>query len=519
MGELTTAHQSSKAAPLTRIDFRHFPASIPSDLPASASASAYEPPVRTAEHVRNPIQVKASSLIKNGNLHASRVITWDLGHPEQSQILRDTLLIDTSNRSDVVHIGNHPSGQLRVSVNGQAYLLKPSDKQDGPPPLLHIRTHGGNDRVRIDRDVKVAVKVETGDGNDHIQAGGGSTWLFGGAGNDTLRLGEGTGYAEGNTGNDLIIGGTGSHVMYGNDGNDRLYAGAGPVGKQSYLDGGQGDDYLRAGGGHTIMNGGRGDDVLVGHDRTTFYTGQGRDSVRAKGGRNLIYGKAGDRLYGAHRSIITQVTPNTAGTQGLTVEGSEAFRQRVADDLQLLRSSPSGQAMLKELDAAASRNNAPVTIKEEIHVDDSRYVFGSQALTEREQNGSVDQDDPVNGVIKDGVAGSPATQAHIFYNRSSLHLTPGNVAPPVTTLYHELAHAYNGANGTFLPGITLEGEPSQSQRSVANDERQAIGLLADAPPFDFDNNPDTPATSTNPKPFTENTLHEEMGRPLRTRYS
>jgi dipeptidase D len=36
--------------------------------------------------------------------------------------------------------------------------------------------------------------------------------------------------------------------------------------------------------------------------------------------------------------------------------------------------------------------------------------------------------------------------------------------------------------------------------------------------FDFDNDPSTPPTSTNPAPFTENSLNHEMGTPLRQRY-
>ncbi|MBK3438390.1 hypothetical protein JJD70_17580 [Pseudomonas sp. MF7448] len=45
-----------------------------------------------------------------------------------------------------------------------------------------------------------------------------------------------------------------------------------------------------------------------------------------------------------------------------------------------------------------------------------------------------------------------------------------------------------------------------------------VGIPTDATPFDFDNNPNTPATNVNPYPFTENALREEMGVPLRDRY-
>ncbi|MGY2271942.1 MULTISPECIES: M91 family zinc metallopeptidase [Pseudomonas] len=474
----------------------------------------FSAPPPSPQPLQDPIHTQTATLLKDANLHASRVITWHLAQP-----VRDTLLIETGDRADVVHVSKRADGQVAICVNGRLYTFPVSAQKDGPPPLLHIKTQGGNDSVKIDSDVRLDVKIEAGDGHDDVQAGGGATWLYGGSGHDTLHLADGTGYAEGNEGDDLIIGGTGSHVMYGNDGNDRLYAGPGTSGKQSYLDGGRGDDRLYAGKGHTVINGGRGNDVMVGHDRTTFYTGLGRDTVFANGGRQHVFGKPGDRFYGAHLSTVVLRTPSRAGAQGLHLVGSAAFRQRVADDLDMLRSSPNGQAMLREMDAAAARNGAPVTIREETAVDDSQYVFGSEELTARQRLGPVDQDDPINGVIRNGRPGSRATQASIAYNRSSLHLTPGDVAPPITSLYHELAHAYNGANGTFLPGITQEGGQGDAPTFVANDERQAVGLPTDAQPFDFDNDPATPATTTNPMPFNENALNAEMGRPLRTRYS
>jgi hypothetical protein len=54
---------------------------------------------------------------------------------------------------------------------------------------------------------------------------------------------------------------------------------------------------------------------------------------------------------------------------------------------------------------------------------------------------------------------------------------------------------------------------------VDNVEYQALGLpIADGEPFDYDNNPLTPPTTTNSSPFTENALRQEMGVPLRDRY-
>jgi hypothetical protein len=87
---------------------------------------------------------------------------------------------------------------------------------------------------------------------------------------------------------------------------------------------------------------------------------------------------------------------------------------------------------------------------------------------------------------------------------------------PVTALFHEMAHAYNGATGTFLMDETREAPGEDGL--VSNVERQAVGLPSDAEPFDFDNAPSTPPSTINPKPFTENTLNEEMGKPMRQSY-
>ena len=88
---------------------------------------------------------------------------------------------------------------------------------------------------------------------------------------------------------------------------------------------------------------------------------------------------------------------------------------------------------------------------------------------------------------------------------------------PTVVLYHEMSHAYNGVNGTFQPG-TYVGEGPDSGR-VPNAERQAVGLETSAAPFDFDGDPSTPATTTNPDHLTENGFREELGLPDRPSYA
>ena len=84
-------------------------------------------------------------------------------------------------------------------------------------------------------------------------------------------------------------------------------------------------------------------------------------------------------------------------------------------------------------------------------------------------------------------------------------------------LYHELSHAYNGVTGTFQPG-TYRGTGPDSGR-VPNAERQAVGLETSATPFDFDNDPSTPATTANPDHLTENGYREELQLPDRPSYA
>jgi hypothetical protein len=83
--------------------------------------------------------------------------------------------------------------------------------------------------------------------------------------------------------------------------------------------------------------------------------------------------------------------------------------------------------------------------------------------------------------------------------------------PPITVLYHELAHVYDYANDTLADGYhTGDDNPD-----VDNAERVATGL-----PIDHDGNPGTPRQldPRHPYDFTENALREEMGTPRATKY-
>lgn len=468
-------------------------------------------------------------LVDDGNLKATQRVDESLD-PKKPKHLGSILTLETGDAADRIHISQRPDGKLSVKVNDREYSFagaQPAShlsSSNGPSlPLfyLNIKTAGGNDTLTLDPNVSVTVKIEAGDGDDSIQAGEGFTEIYGGRGNDHIRLGSGISYAEGNEGDDTMIGGSGDSVMYGNRGKDRLYAGAGAASKASYLDGGDGDDLLYAGNGHTVINGGRGNDRIIAHDATAIYTGKGSDTVWANGTKARIYAKAGDRLSGEEHSIITRQAPSDAGRKAFAIQGTDAFKQRVEDDLELLRASPAGRRMLEELDKAAEQNGAPVTLQQSEY---NSYLFGSSKRNNPswEDLYTLDLNDPEPGSFKDGVPGLRADQGQIFYNPSLIYFEPDTADPdpasPVVQFYHEMAHAWNGANGTFLKGTAKPSPDRPEHPGPRNLELQAIGLPTDAAPFDFDNDPSTPPTSTNPAPFTENALKAEMGRPARTRY-
>ncbi|ONH56480.1 hemolysin [Pseudomonas cedrina subsp. cedrina] len=500
-------------------------------IPTQTPITTMSPPPQPAPASDSNFRSRTLVLVDDGNLKATVKIDEFLLDPKKTEHLGSNLTLETGDAADRIHISQRPDGKLSVKVNDKEYSFDgdksasaPSSSKDKPSPpfSLNIKTAGGNDTITLDPNVSVTVKIEAGDGDDTIQAGGGVTDIYGGRGNDHIRLGRGISYAEGNEGDDTMIGGTGDSVMYGNQGKDRLYAGAGAASKTSHLDGGDGDDQLYAGNGHTVINGGRGNDRIIAHDDTVIYTGKGSDTVWANGSKARIYAKGGDRLLGTEHSTITRQAPSDAGRKAFKIQGTDAFKQRVEDDLELLRASPAGRKMLEEMDNAAQNNGAPVTIEQS---EANMYRFNTRELNtlSMEDRNKIKLDDPKVGGLKDGVPGARADQGRLFYNPSLIHVKPDPTAPeltsPIVQFYHEMAHAWNGANGTLLEGTSKPSPDHPERPGPPNMELQAVGLPTDAPPFDFDNDPSTPPTSTNPAPFTENALRAEMGRPARTKYA
>ncbi|MBT9300129.1 M91 family zinc metallopeptidase [Pseudomonas sp. TAE6080] len=440
---------------------------------------------------------KKYPLLSDRNVTVSRELKWVYEAPK-TKVKKDRLVIETTSHADTVHVKKANNKSIDIIINGKTYHID-SQQRDHKIPEIHIKTLGGDDHVWVDPDVSERMLIETGDGADYVQAGSGYTRVLAGAGNDTVRLGSGFGYAEGGKGDDVLIAGRGMGALYGNDGKDRMFAGYFGNTQRTYMDGGRGNDEMYAKGGRTIMHGGLGNNFIMSCGGSHIYTGKEKNRVISLSDTNTIFAKTDDTVQRTSGSKLVEAKYSDAGHEGLKVSGTPEFKQRIADDLELLRLSPTGQKMLKELDEAYRRNIAPAGDTP------SAKIFNMETgQFEEDQSVEIKQTDDDNG--------------HFFFRDISVnpsYIETKHQTFPISVLYHEMAHAYNSVNESEFKGKTKINDGPKGLED--NIERQAVGLWTNES-FDFDGDPSTPRTFTNPKPFTENGLHEEMGEPLRKAY-
>ncbi|RBH52452.1 MULTISPECIES: M91 family zinc metallopeptidase [Pseudomonas] len=420
----------------------------------------------------------------------------------------DYLIFTTGDSADTIRV-YCPQEQLIVDINHERYLINPASSEQ----KLIIRTGGGPDRVTVDEQVSIQVIVETADGDDVIHSEGSETQIHAGPGDDFITTGEGKAYIEAGEGNDMIFV-EGDATVYGGAGNDHISATSSRDDSRHLLDGGQGNDLLIGGQGHSILSGNDGDDsILAGVGSNTIYTGAGRDTVMLIKPTDSVFSNDGrDQLFQvapqppANAEQLRVHPSSSEGFQitllgnlnlqqtGILVNGPPAFQDRVNDDLRLLGGSPRGSQLLSVLDKTAKKHGITVVI------NPLEYERNALFLVDARTTG-----DPY---IRDTRAGDGLPGGSIHYNPAiEIDATPG-----VVLLYHELCHVYNRVTGTSFPGDGFDGpRDDKSTRRVPNEELQAIGLPAEVRPFDFDADPSTPPLDTNPTPFTENGLREELG--------
>lgn len=435
---------------------------------------------------------------------------------EMADELHDYIVFTTTDQADQIYIETLSAfGSLRVTINTTRFILILA----GLNQFTVLRTHGGDDLIQIAEDVTRPIVIESGDGNDRVWAGGGYSRIFTGPGNDTILTQRGASYIEAGEGSDQVIAiGDGNITVYAGPGNDSVIAGDGPA----FINGGEDDDHLTGGRAHNILAGGPGNDTLqAGPGSNTLYTGDGLDVITQLKPQDKVFANPASGLSAAGQfiahgltssdmlpacphpqALVTDISPVPLHLSGVRVIGNAQFQKRVNDDLQLLASSPVGQKMFEVLYAAEQSSGTPINIYE--LQDETNGLF----VPHNHSNSATN--------IQGNSPGVPSYGGAVYYNPTFISNRISNI--PV--LYHELCHAYNSVTGTFFPGESEDGIDGIKPRPLTPDsELQAVGLPTNATPFDFDNDPSTPPTNTNPSPFTENGIRGELGMPLRKQCS
>ncbi len=210
----------------------------------------------------------------------------------------DTFNVGAEDGRDTIRGG---SGNDTLFVNGN----------DGAGERLRVEARGNEFLVRNnfgDRAQTTFSQVETlfvngQGGDDDLRVDGSFNQgvdiiLDGGAGNDTLRANNGAVTLLGGEGDDLVTGGNRDDVADGGAGNDTVRGGNG----RDTLEGGAGDDSIDGGNDNDSLSGGEGNDNLQGRNGfDTIDGGDGNDFVNGGNDFDDLSGGAGnDTLIGGN---------------------------------------------------------------------------------------------------------------------------------------------------------------------------------------------------------------------------
>ncbi|BBH45021.1 M91 family zinc metallopeptidase [Pseudomonas sp. KU43P] len=190
---------------------------------------------------------------------------------------------------------------------------------------------------------------------------------------------------------------------------------------------------------------------------------------------------------------------DTLANATFTVEGSDTFKQAVDNHLVFLRHTHCGHQLLAEL-----AKRAWITIRET-----NRATRFEVQITDPSDEGHHLQQNPQLA----WESGWPAEGGYLEFNLT--RSDSDNL--PLLDFYRCLCEAYNAFSGTTMPGSMTTETYDYRQLEVSRAKLQAIGLAAGIF-YDFDKNPETPPTDTNPPQFTENGLRLELGLQPRRHY-
>lgn len=180
--------------------------------------------------------------------------------------------------------------------------------------------------------------VEAGSGNDALSGGFGDNYLSGGLGNDTLTAGpsgvdtlDGGGGDDALTGSGVLIGGAGDDTLNGGGSATVMFTGSVAVTVDLGLSTAQNTGH----GIDTLLNvrhatGGDGNDLLIssGAQYTRLNGGAGDDTLRAEGGDTLPFGFGYDTLEGGAGNDTAEFLDTFDATIDLGIVGQQYFGHR-----------------------------------------------------------------------------------------------------------------------------------------------------------------------------------------------
>ena len=163
----------------------------------------------------NQFDANASTLASSFQSEANASIGMAYLQPDATNVGKFALIVGGTEGNDHIHV-SYDAGTNTVSVTIDSQDGSFSNSFDATNiSRLEIYSQGGNDHISIDSNVTLPAFVFGGDGNNHIEAGGGSTVVVGGSGNDHIDGGSGASIIIGGAGEDHLVAGSGSTLLIG----------------------------------------------------------------------------------------------------------------------------------------------------------------------------------------------------------------------------------------------------------------------------------------------------------------
>jgi phospholipase C len=162
----------------------------------------------------NQYDANATSLANDFQLKPHASIGSAYVQPDADNPGQFALIVQGTEASDDIRI-TRDGGAIRVRIDGGGGHYDHFFSQ--PISRLEVYGMGGSDHISVADDVTVPAFLFGGDGNDHIDAGGGASVVVGGGGNDEVQGGPGPSIVIGGSGHDQLRADVGAAILIGGD--------------------------------------------------------------------------------------------------------------------------------------------------------------------------------------------------------------------------------------------------------------------------------------------------------------